>query len=149
MSSLCLNQSTLPTMSLLNYFSKKSSLLPNPNGALSQRMPAANKEVKCLVDVKEEESRSKRGQYRKYSDEERAKVAKCASEMGVTNSMRFFKKEFHDRPLKFKRKRCAYLEEQIRTRTETQTQVWEINQDRKAGVCQKRSSSTVKFQNGR
>ena len=34
-----------------------------------------------------------------YSDEERAKIAKHASEMGVTNAMRFFRKEFHDRPL--------------------------------------------------
>jgi hypothetical protein len=66
----------------------------------SSSIVAANKEVKCLVDVKAEESHSKRGQYTKYSDEERAKVAKRASEMGVTNSMRFFKKEFHDCPLK-------------------------------------------------
>ena len=41
-----------------------------------------------------------RGQNIKYSDEEKAKVAKRAFEMGITNSLQFFKKEFSDRPLK-------------------------------------------------
>ena len=41
-------------MALLQYF-KKSSLLPNPNGPLSERMPSssivsANKEVENLLD---------------------------------------------------------------------------------------------------
>ena len=58
-------------MALLQYF-KKSSLLPNPNGPLSERMPSssiasANKEVKNLLDG---DKKPTRGQYAKYSDEE-------------------------------------------------------------------------------
>ena len=43
-------------------------------------------------------------QYIKYSDEERTKVAKRASEMAgaVTNAIRFFRKEFSD-PVKLSR----------------------------------------------
>ena len=90
-------------MALVKYF-KKSSVLPNPDGPLSERMPSssialANKEVESLLDSDKERCGSKRGQYIKYSDEERAKVAKRASEMGVTNTIRFFRKEFSDRPL--------------------------------------------------
>ena len=76
-------------MALLKYF-KKSSSLPNPNGPLSQRMPSssiasANKEVQDVLDRADEcHSGSKRGQYARYMDEEKAKVAKRASEMGVT-----------------------------------------------------------------
>ena len=38
--------------------------------------------------------------YDSYSDEERARVGKHASEMGVTNTSSFFKDRFVDRPLK-------------------------------------------------
>ena len=70
-------------MTLLKYF-KKSSLLPNPNGPLSEQMPSssialANREVQNLLN--DENFGSKRGQYAKYSDDERAKVAKLASEI--------------------------------------------------------------------
>ena len=35
-----------------------------------------------------------------YLDEERLKVGKRAAEMGVANTLRFYQKEFTDRPLK-------------------------------------------------
>ena len=89
-------------MVLLNYF-KKSSFLPNPNGPLSEQMPSssialANRDVQNLLN--DENFRSKRCQYAKYSEYERAKVVKRASEMGVTNLIRFLKKEFANCPLK-------------------------------------------------
>ena len=76
-------------MVLLNYF-KKSSFLPNPNGPLSEQMPSfrivlANRDVQNLLN--DENLRSKRRQYTKYSEYERAKVVKRASKMGVTNSI--------------------------------------------------------------
>ncbi len=53
---------------------------------------SANKDVKNLLDGDKKPTRG-----HKYSDEEKAKRA---SEMGVTSSLRLFKKEFSDRPLK-------------------------------------------------
>ena len=91
-------------MALLKYF-KKASVLPSPDGPLSDHMPsariaAANKEVQKIMNLVEDDSTSKRGSYTKYSNEERTRVAKRASEMGVTSTIRFFKKDFPDRPLK-------------------------------------------------
>ena len=63
----------------------------------SLSIASANKEVENLLD---DDKKPTRGQYAKYSDEEKAKVAKRASDMGVTSSLRFFKKAFSDRPLK-------------------------------------------------
>ncbi len=87
-------------MVLLKYF-KKTSVLPNPNGPLSEHMhsssiTAANKEVQKVLDSGEGGVTSKRGNYTKYTEEERAQVAKRASEMGVANTIRFFKKKFPD-----------------------------------------------------
>ena len=77
-------------MTLLKYF-KKSSFLPNPDCPLSERMPSssiasANKDVESLLNDDKERCGSKRAQYIKYSDKERAKIAKRVSEMGVTNA---------------------------------------------------------------
>ena len=54
-------------MALLKYFRKKVTVLPNPDGSLSEYMPStaissANKEVKDLVDGTPSNSR-KRGLY--------------------------------------------------------------------------------------
>ena len=82
-------------------------VLPDPDGPLSSHVPlsaisSANKEVKCVLKDKEPDaSRSKkRGQYASYTEEEKAKIAKRAAEMGVTSTIRHFKKEFAERPLK-------------------------------------------------
>ena len=62
--------------------------MPNANGLLSEQMlsstiASGNREVKNLLN--DENFGSKRGQYAKHSDNERAKVAKRASEMKVRN----------------------------------------------------------------
>ena len=41
----------------------------------------------------------KRGPYKDYTAEEKAKVAKRAAECGVTSTIRYFAAEFADRPL--------------------------------------------------
>ena len=85
------------------YF-KKASVLPNANGPLSTSVPPStivyvNKEVRPLLDGQPSDSNG-RGKYLVYTEEEKLKVAKRASEMGVTNTIRHFKKDFSDRPLK-------------------------------------------------
>ena len=86
-------------MVLLKYFARKTDVpvLPDPDGPLSSRVPSsaissANKEVKCVLKDKEPDaSRSKkRGQYASYTEEEKAKIAKRAAEMGVTSTIRHF-----------------------------------------------------------
>ena len=67
-------------MALMKYL-KKSSLLPNPKGRLSEQMPSssiasANKEVHNLLNHGDENHGSKGGQYSKYTEEEKAIVAK-------------------------------------------------------------------------
>ena len=59
---------------------------------LSEQMPSssivsANKEIQTILN--DENLGSKRGQYAKYSDDERAKVAKRVSKMRITNSLQF------------------------------------------------------------
>ena len=94
-------------MALFKYFKKsptdQASHLPDPEGALSSRVPssairAANKEVMTVV---QEESRKKQkhGLYKNYTAEEKAKVAKRDAECGVTSTVRYFAAEFVDRPL--------------------------------------------------
>ena len=68
----------------------ETSFLPNPNGPLSEQMPSpsiilANRDVQNLLN--DENFRSNRRQYAKYSEYERAKVVKQTSEMGVTKSI--------------------------------------------------------------
>ena len=100
-------------MALLKYFNK-TTVLPNPDGPLSDRMPSAaissaNKEVKDLVVRESDMPNSQltngpvkrpRGQYLSYTEEEKAQVALKAAEFGVTNTLRYFNKESADRPLK-------------------------------------------------
>ena len=87
------NYLTVFEMALFKYF-KKATVLPNPEGPLSDRMPSAaisstNKEVKDLV-VRETDApignsiTRKRGQYLAYIDEQNLRIAKRAVEFGVT-----------------------------------------------------------------
>ena len=94
-------------MALFKYF--KKSALPNPDGPLSNHIPstsiiAANKEVQPVLDSQASESNHnssrKRGHYANYTDAEKTKVGKRAAEMGVTSTIRYFEKDFTDRPLK-------------------------------------------------
>ena len=93
-------------MALLRYFKPNGSqpALPNPNGPLSNQMPsvaisASNHKIKHLVCTEDMAEKTSRGQYLSYTNEERARIAKRASEFGVTNTIKFSKK-FADRPLK-------------------------------------------------
>ena len=101
-------------MALYKYFSPTSknfgnenTNLPDPKGPLkdhilSQSIQLANEEVSSVIKATSSKSgRSKRGVYNVYTAEEKATVGKRASEMGVTNSLRFFnKKDFLEHPLK-------------------------------------------------
>ena len=84
-------------MALLKYLRKKATVLPNPDGPLSDRMPSvaissANNEMKDLVNATPSDSR-KRGPYHNYTDEDRALIGKRAAEFGVTNTVRHFGKQ--------------------------------------------------------
>ena len=98
----------------LQYFKKsekKSSVLPNPDGPLSDLMPAsaiasANKEVERLLAQQDGSldahgtTGRKRGRYHSFTEKEKARIAKRAAEYGVTNAIKHFSKEFVDRQLK-------------------------------------------------
>lgn len=91
-------------MSLYQYF-KKASLLPSPDGQLSHHMPSsaikgANKKVEPLLEPSKSKELGKRGSYQIYTENEKLKIEKRAAEMGVTSTIKFFKDEFSDRPLK-------------------------------------------------
>ena len=93
-------------MALYKYFKRDSSFLHDLHGPLPSLMSSsviasANVEVKSIIEeTKTKTSSTKRGCFANYSEEEKAKVAKRATDMGVTNSLRHFAKEFVDRPLK-------------------------------------------------
>ena len=93
-------------MALYKYFKRDSSFLhdlygPLPSLMSSSVIASANVEVKSIIEeTKTKTSSTKRGCFANYSEEEKAKVAKRATDMGVTNSLRHFTKEFVDRPLK-------------------------------------------------
>ena len=64
---------------------------------------SANKEVKLLLEESKsgiDKGKNTRGTYYNYSDEERLKVGKKAAEMGVTSTIRHYKEELKNRPLK-------------------------------------------------
>ncbi len=96
-------------MALYKYF-KKTNILPNPEGPLSDRVPSSsiaspNREVGQLLltgNKAKPPTFGKRGQCLVYTDEEKARIAKQASEMGVTNTLRHTRtqKDVADRPLK-------------------------------------------------
>ena len=74
---------------------------------MSARVPSsaiaeANKRVRPLLVETGSTSKQarKRGEYLVYTDEEKLKIGKRAAEMGVTSTLKFFEKDFTDRPLK-------------------------------------------------
>ena len=85
-------------MALLCYLIKKSvpsSVLPNPEGPLSQHMPSssiasANKEIKQLIDASSKKYSGTRGKYVVYTEEEKLKIVKREAEMGATNTIQHF-----------------------------------------------------------
>lgn len=87
--------------SLFHYF-KRDSAVPSPHGALSSSVPtsaidSANKLVKPLVDKCEShQAKEVRGAYDVFTPEEKAKIAKCATEIAI----RKLSKQFPIRSLK-------------------------------------------------
>ena len=77
-------------MTLYSYFKQKETLLPNPNGSLLEIVPSTSISI---VNREAGTSGSKmRGTYQNFTREEKAKIAKRAAEIGVTNSIRHFQK---------------------------------------------------------
>ena len=84
-------------MTLYSYFKQKETLLPNPNGSLLEIVPSTsisivNRELKTLLEEAGTSGSKKRGTYQNFTREEKAKIAKRAAEIGVTNSIRHFQK---------------------------------------------------------
>ena len=85
-------------MALLKYFQRVSDTLPSPDGPLSVSVPsssisAANKKVKRVIEQATSSSTAhKRGSYDNFTPEEKARIAKRASEHGVTAAIRYFSK---------------------------------------------------------
>ena len=74
-------------MALLKYFQRVSDALPSPDGPLSVSVPsssisATNKMVKRAIEPAT--TARKRGSYDSFTPEEKARIAKRASEHGVT-----------------------------------------------------------------
>ena len=93
----CLRSSASVKIALLKYLQKKS-ILPNSEGPLSDHMPsesiaAANKEVQKRLDSAE--GSSKRGNYAKYSDEEReSELVRERRRWGLPTLSDFSRKSF-------------------------------------------------------
>ena len=102
-------------MALLRYLTKsEASVLPNPEGPLSQHMPSSsidstNKEVKRLVDASSKKDSGIRGKYAVYTEEEKLKKAKRAAEMGANQYNPALSKGVCRMPTE--RKYCPYLDE--------------------------------------
>ena len=95
-------------MSIYKYFKpEKSPLLPDPTGPLSAVVPSstieeANKAVKRILneEATEHDSKTARRQYDIFTAQEKARIAKCAIEVGVTKSIRKLEKHYPGRRLK-------------------------------------------------
>ena len=75
----------------------------------SAAITSANKEVEGLLTQQDGSSSAlqstvttdrKRGRYHSFTEKEKARIAKRATELGVTSTIRHFGKEFVNRPLK-------------------------------------------------
>ena len=89
-------------MALYKYLSRSDchepGSLPDPAGPLSaSSIQAANDMVKPVLTPPS--TGKKRGQYKHYTAEEKARIAKRSVQCGVTNTVRHFPREFADRPL--------------------------------------------------
>ena len=98
-------------MALYKYFTCKSKteskydVLPDPHGPLASIIPsatieAANESVVKVLEGSQEVTSRSRGQYEVFSPKEKAAIAKCAIEVGVTKAIRKLQKNYPGRPLK-------------------------------------------------
>ena len=83
-------------MALYLYFKKKENL-PDPNGPLAQSVPsssieAVNSNVRSVIES--DMPPQKRGQYGKYTPEQKAMISKRPAEHGVVAAVRYYIKQF-------------------------------------------------------
>ena len=103
--------------SILQYYKPVDHQLPNPRGPLSQRISSAaiasaNREVQSLLS-----KTRKRSPYQRYIPEERAVIARFATEHGVPAAVRRYSKypkKINESTIRVFKK--AYLEELSRKR---------------------------------
>ena len=81
-------------MALFRYFKREKNNLPNPH--LAQSVPstsiaAANSEVCSVI---ESQNNKKRGQYAKYTPEQKTMIRKRAAEHGVVAAVRYYIRDF-------------------------------------------------------
>ena len=97
-------------MALLKYFQHYHSVLPKPDGPLSQVVPslsisAANKAVMVLLDPPGAEEKctsqsDKREGYDHFTPEEKARIGKRSAEHGIAATIHYFSKRFPGRSVK-------------------------------------------------
>ena len=64
-------------MALFQYFKREKNNLPDPHGPLAQSVPSiANSEVRSVI---ESQNNKKRGQYAKYTPEQKSMIGKRAT----------------------------------------------------------------------
>ena len=118
--------------------------LPDPTSPLSSVVPsstieAVNRSVENVLDDKEDQSIQKgtRGHYETFSAKEKASVARCAAEIGVTKAIRKLEKQYPGRQLKESTvrawvKRYKFeLKEQCKTETMDGTPINELENKRR------------------
>ena len=84
--------------SILSYFKFKSGNSPTFKSSLPPNVVASGLKEVNKVQTSDERNGRKRGRYGIFSAKDKAKVAKYASENGVTASLKYFKRtqEFND-----------------------------------------------------
>ena len=83
-------------MALFRYFKKENTKLPDPHGPLAQSVPstsieAVNSEVRSVI---ESHNNKKRGQYGKYTQQQKAMIGQRAAEHGVVAAVQYYIKDF-------------------------------------------------------
>lgn len=101
-------------MALYKYFKSKSEskspfkydVLPDPHdpsmssSILPAAIKAANESVKIVLDKPQDKTSTSRGQYEVFSPNEKAVIAKCAVEIGVTKAIGKLQRNYPGRQLK-------------------------------------------------
>ena len=87
-------------MALFRYFKREKNNLPDPYGPLAQSVPstsiaAANSEVLSVIESK---NNKKRGQYAKYTPEQKSMIRKRAAEHGVVAAVRYYIRQIRSTP---------------------------------------------------
>ena len=124
-------------MALFRYFKREKNNLPDPHGPLAQSVPstsieAANSEVRSVI---ESQNNKKRGQYAKYTPEQKSMIGKRAAEHGVVAAVRYYIRDFPNLKENTVRDwRNAYrleLRKRVRDESEGDNNITELPQKKK------------------